>query len=222
MLGKKGGDPLTDDEVRELRRGYYAGVSYLDAQVGKLLDELDRLELTDRTIVVFWSDHGFHLGEHDLWCKTSNFELDARVPMMIAVPKPKHAGAVAEAPVELVDLYPTLAELCGLCTPEVLDGTSLVPILNDPAATVKPAAYTQHPRPAYYQGQPEVMGYSVRTADRRYTEWRDYATGEVVARELYDHQSDARETKNLASQAERGPEIRKLAQELREVFPRER
>lgn len=222
LLGKKGGDPLTDDEVRELRRGYYAGVSYLDAQVGKLLDELDRLELTDRTIVVFWSDHGFHLGEHDLWCKTSNFELDARVPMMIAVPKPKHAGAVAEAPVELVDLYPTLAELCGLCTPEVLDGTSLVPILNDPAATVKPAAYTQHPRPAYYQGQPEVMGYSVRTADRRYTEWRDYATGEVVARELYDHQSDARETKNLASQAERGPEIRKLAQELREVFPRER
>jgi iduronate 2-sulfatase len=121
-----------------------------------------------------------------------------------------------------VDLYPTLADLCGLPKPEVLDGISLVPMLDDPATSVKGAAYTQHPRPAYYQGQPEVMGCSVRTADRRYTEWRDYATGEVVARELYDHQSDPRETKNLASQTDPGPEIRELVQELLKVFPSER
>jgi iduronate 2-sulfatase len=218
LLGKKGMD-LTDDEVRELRRGYYAAITYLDAQVGKVLDELDRLELADRTLVVFWSDHGFHLGEHDLWCKTSNFELDAHVPMMIATPKPKNPGATADGLVELLDIYPTVADLCGLKKPASLDGVSLVPILKDPGATVKTGAYTQHPRPAYYKGKPEAMGCSLRTLDHRYTEWRDYATGEIVARELYDHRSDPRETKNLAGQPGHGGEVEQLTQELRKVFP---
>ena len=218
LLGKKEGK-LTDDEVRELRRGYYAGTSYLDAQIGKVLDELDRLKLTDRTIVVFWSDHGFHLGEHDLWCKTSNFELDARVPMIIATPKPKHPGATAEGLVELIDIYPTVADLCGLRKPRDLDGVSLVPILQDPATTVQTAAHTQHPRPAYYKEAPEAMGCSIRTTDHRYTEWRDYKTGEVVARELYDHRSDPRETRNLAASSEHRDEVQRLAVELRKVFP---
>ena len=219
LLGKKGQE-LTDDEVRELRRGYYAATSYLDAQVGKVLDELDRLALTDRTIVVFWSDHGFHLGEHDLWCKTSNFELDARVPMMIATPAPKHPGASSNALVELLDIYPTVANLCGLSKPESLEGVSLVPLLQDPDATVKMAAHTQHPRPAYYKDKPEVMGCSLRTLDRRYTEWRNFTTGEVVARELYDHQADPRETKNLAAHSERSADVKELSQELMKVFPR--
>ena len=218
LLGKKG-EPLTDDEVRELRRGYYAATSYLDAQVGKVLDELDRLELTDRTIVVFWSDHGFHLGEHDLWCKTSNFELDARVPMIIATPRPKHPGATADGLVELLDIYPTVADLCDLAPPADLEGVSLLSMLEDPTATVKTAAYTQHPRPAYYKGIPEAMGCSSRTANRRYTEWRDYKTGKVVARELYDHQCDPRETKNLAGEEGRRNEMETLAEKLAEVFP---
>ena len=219
LLGKKGQE-LTDEEVRELRRGYYAATSYLDAQVGKVLDELDRLALTDRTIVVFWSDHGFHLGEHDLWCKTSNFELDARVPMMIATPEPKHPGAATDALVELLDIYPTVADLCGLSKPDSLEGVSLVPVLQDPNTTVKTAAHTQHPRPAYYKDMPEVMGCSLRTLDRRYTEWRNFVTGEVVARELYDHQADPRETKNLAAHSERRAEVEELSQELTNVFPR--
>ncbi|MHB8900234.1 MAG: sulfatase, partial [Thermoguttaceae bacterium] len=219
LLGKKG-SVLTDDQVRQLRRGYYAGISYLDAQVGKVLDQLDRLRLTDRTIVVFWSDHGFHLGEHRLWCKTSNFELDARVPLIIAAPSPEHPGAESESLVELVDLYPTLAELCGLPRPEGLDGTSLVPVLDDPAASVRDTACTQHPRPAYYQGEPEAMGCSVRTPDRRYTEWRDFRTGKVLATELYDHQSDPRETRNLAASPDRKEEVKELAAKLTSVFTR--
>jgi iduronate 2-sulfatase len=221
LLGKKGLE-LTDDEVRQLRHGYYAAISYLDTQIGKVLDELDRLELTDRTIVVFWSDHGFHLGEHDLWCKTSNFELDARVPLIIAPPSPKHAGAKAYGPVELLDIYPTLVQLCGLPSSGKLDGVSLAAMLNDPTTTVKEAACTQHPRPAYYKDQPEVMGCSVRTLDHRYTEWRDYQTGKVVASELYDHRSDPCETRNLAAAPERSDEVKEMSKHLAEVFPNNR
>ena len=141
----------TDAEVLALRHGYYAATSYVDAQVGKVLDELDRLGLREKTIVVFWSDHGFHLGEHALWAKTSNFELDARVPMIISTPNHK-PGQKTAALVELLDLYPTLADLCGLDAPKDLEGKSLRPVLDDPSASVKPAALTQHPRPAYPPG----------------------------------------------------------------------
>jgi iduronate 2-sulfatase len=169
LLGAKG-RKMTREEAIELRYGYLAGISYLDAQVGKVLDELERLKLRENTIIVFWSDHGFHLGKHSLWCKTSNFELDARVPLIIAPPHAKHAGAKTKALVELLDLYPTLVDLCDLPQPKGLDGKSLVRVIDDPQATVKPAAYTQHPRPAYYKGEPDAMGVSVRTARFRYTE----------------------------------------------------
>ncbi len=207
---------LTEPQVRTLRRGYYAAISYVDAQIGKVIDELDRLGLRDNTIIVFWSDHGFHLGEHDLWCKTSNFELDARVPMIIAVPGQGSAGRSSESLVELLDLYPTLAELCGLPAPENLQGRSLVPILENPDATVKQAAMTQHPRPAYpAQGEdPEVMGYSIRTADHRYTEWRRYDSGDIVARELYDHRADPGETKNRIDEATSEAISERLARQL--------
>ena len=193
---------LTDDNVRELRHGYYAAISYLDAQVGKVLDELDRLKLRESTVVVFWSDHGFHLGEHDLWCKTSNFELDARVPLIIAPPNYKRGGAKTDSLVELLDLYPTLVDLCGLKAPKGLEGVSLRPILNDPGHAVKAAAFTQHPRPAYYKGDPTVMGYSLRSSRYRYTEWRNWKTHRVAARELYDHRNDPGESRNIASRAE--------------------
>lgn len=198
LLGEgKNARRLSREEIVELRHGYLAGISYLDAQVGKVLAELKRLELDGNTVIVFWSDHGFHLGEHSLWCKTSNFELDARVPMIIVPPAGKHAGSKTDALVELLDLYPTLVDLCGLPQPKGLEGVSLKPILENPQATVKPAAFTQHPRPAYYQDQPEVMGVSVRTTRSRYTEWRDFATGRVVASELYDHLADPEENHNV-------------------------
>ncbi len=141
----------TSDETIALRHGYYANIAYMDAQVGKILGELDRLKLRNNTIVVIWSDHGFHLGEHSLWAKTSNFELDARVPLLIAAPESvlpdRVIGERSDSLVELLDLYPTLADLCGLTPPAGLAGTSLRPILEDPAATVKELALTQHPRP---------------------------------------------------------------------------
>jgi iduronate 2-sulfatase len=197
LLGEKG-RKLTNAEVLELRHGYYAAISYLDAQVGKVLDELDRLDLTGRTIVVFWSDHGFHLGEHGLWCKTSNFELDARVPLIVAAgTRESEKAKKTDALVELLDLYPTLIDLCELPHTDGLEGVSLRPLLEQRSISVKSAAFTQHPRPAYYEGRPDVMGCSARTDRYRYTEWREFQTGVVVARELYDHRDDPDETRNL-------------------------
>jgi len=218
-LRGRGGRKLSEAHVRELRHGYLAAISYMDRQVGRLLDELQRRRLADRTIIVFWSDHGFHLGEHGLWCKTSNFELDARIPLIISVPGGQK-GAQTEALVELLDLYPTLTELCGLEAPQGLEGTSLVPVLENPAATVKSAAFTQHPRPAYYQGRPEVMGVSVRTKDVRYTEWRNFQTGQVEARELYDHDNDPGETRNRIDAPPDQAELDAAVKMLEKTFPR--
>ena len=190
--------PLSEDAIREMRHGYLAAISYMDAQVGRVLDGLARQGLADNTIVVFWSDHGYHLGEQTLWAKTSNFELDARVPLIIAAPD-LIKGASTDALAELMDLYPTLAEMAGLPTPQAVDGVSLVPVLRDPAEAVREVALTQHSRPAYYKEAPETMGYSIRTASHRYTEWRDWKSGETVATELYDHSADPDETRNLAT-----------------------
>lgn len=214
--------PLSTDAVREIRHGYLANISYLDAQLGRVLDELDRLKLSENTVIVLWSDHGYHLGEQTLWAKTSNFELDARVPLFIAAPNAK-AGAATDALVELLDLYPTLVELCGLPNPGGLDGASLVPILKNPVATVKPAALSQHPRPAYYDREPSKtpthMGYSVRTAGFRYTEWRDWASGATFARELYDHRADPDELRNVADDAKYTQDLKTCAAALDALHP---
>lgn len=190
----------TPEQVAEMRHGYFANISYLDAQLGKVLDALDSNGLTGKTIIVFAGDHGYQVGEHGLWGKTSNFEYDAHVPLLIANTDRKHGGAKTKALAELLDLFPTLVELCGLPTPNGLEGKSLAPVLADPTKSVKPAAFTQHPRPAYFDRepskQPKAMGCSVRTDAVRYTEWRDWRTGEVIARELYDHDSDPAELRN--------------------------
>lgn len=206
ILSEKGRE-LTPEAVRELRHGYCANISYLDAQLGRVLDELEKLQFASNTVVVFWSDHGYHLGEHTLWAKTSNFELDARVPLIIAVPGMKR-GVKTDSLAELLDLYPTLAELCELPKPEGVEGVSLVPVLNDPQRSVRQAALTQHPRPAYYKGAPDAMGYSLRAPRFRYVEWRDWKTGSVIARELYDHETDDAETRNLAADPQRAADVR--------------
>ncbi len=200
MLGWSGKPrELSDDAVREIRHGYLAATSYLDAQIGKVLDELDALGLRESTVVVLWSDHGFHLGEHTLWAKTSNFDLDTRIPMMISTPGLIAPGAPAKAPVELLDLFPTLNDLCALPAVSTLEGVSLRPMLEDPSASVKEFALSQFPRPAYYRGSPDSMGYTLCTATHRYTEWRDWKSGKIHARELYDHQADSLETRNLVN-----------------------
>lgn len=217
MLRSFGGKPPAPAQQRELRHGYYAAISYMDAQIGRVLAELDRLGMRENTVITFASDHGFHLGEHGLWAKTSCFEWDAAVPMIIAPPRIKRPGHASTALAELLDLYPTLAELAGLPKPAHLEGASLVPVLQDPQQTVKPAAFTQHPRPAYYQKRPEAMGYSIRTATTRYTEWRNWKTGHVVARELYNHQEDSGENQNVSALQPALAE--QLARQLRQQFP---
>jgi iduronate 2-sulfatase len=188
------------DSIATLRHGYLAGISYLDAQVGRVLAELERLDLVRRTVVVFVSDNGFHLGERGLVGKLTNYELDTRVPLIVAAPGIKDAGMPTDALVELVDVYPTLIDLCGLSAPHALDGLSLRPLLIDPLAQLKSAALSQHPRPANLKGI-ETMGYAVRTSDHRYVEWRRVPSGEVVSRELYALANDPAETVNLAADA---------------------
>jgi iduronate 2-sulfatase len=170
-------------KTRELIHGYYAAVSFMDAQVGKVLAELDRLDLKKDTIVIIWGDHGWKLGEYSMWCKHTNFELDTHVPMIISDPDlPK--GRRVKALTEFVDIYPTLAELCGLPVASDLEGTSIVPLMNDPKKPWKKAAFSQYPRPK------NMMGYSMRTDQYRYTEWIDQKTKEVKERELYDLKND--------------------------------
>ncbi|MBM3842864.1 MAG: sulfatase [Verrucomicrobia bacterium] len=213
--------PGTREAMAELRHGYYAATSYLDAQVGKVLAELDRLGLDGNTIVVFWSDHGFHLGEHGLWGKTSNRELDARVPLIITAPGVARAGSRTRSLAELLDLFPTLVDLCGLPTPAGLEGASLRPVLADPSARVKDAAFTQTPRPANIQGgRSEIMGYSLRDDRHRYTEWRAWSTGDLVEAELYDLAQDPGEDVNLAVEPARAPVLASLAARLARQFPR--
>lgn len=213
----------TPGQVAEMRHGYFAAVSYLDAQVGKVLAALRENGLEENTLVVFWGDHGYHLGEHGLWAKTSNFELDARVPLLIAPVAPKRRGARTDSLVEMLDLFPTLVDLAGLPAPTGLEGSSLAPILADPSVSVKPAAFTQHPRPAYPdrnpKKQPDAMGYSVRTAGWRYTEWRNWETGAVEAVELYDHRAGGPELRNQAANPPDPAAFEEAKRLLRDQFP---
>lgn len=188
---------IPTDKIRELRHGYYAGISYIDAQIGKLLDELKKQDLMDNTVIILWGDNGYHLGELDLWCKATNFESDTRVPLIISAPGQKNKGSNTNGLVELVDIYPTLTELAGLGIPKELDGISMVPLMKAPGMPWKKAAYSQFPRPWMYKKDPEVMGYTVRTENFRYTEWVDFKDGTVKTSELYNYQTSNFEEENL-------------------------
>lgn len=214
------GNPLPADVARTLRHGYYACVSYADAQVGRLLDALDREGLTDSTIVVLWGDHGWQLGDHGLWQKHTNFERAARAPLIIAAPGLGPAGRTCSSPVEFVDVYPTLADACGVQAPQGLAGTSLVPLLEDPAASVKPVAVSQYPRHAGDGTDVPVMGYSVRDDRWRLTVWREDGSSRVIATELYDERDDPAETRNLAAAPENASVVARLSAHLPPPGPR--
>ena len=203
---------IPDDLARQLKHGYYAAISYMDAQLGLVLDELDRLDLAKNTIVVLWGDHGWKLGEHDAWCKHSNAENDTNGALLLSVPGMKHAGAKATGLVEFVDIYPTLAELAGLPLPAHLEGLSFKPVLDHPTRPWKPAAFSQYPRPGNSAtGGIPLMGYSMRTERYRFTVWlhRD-DPGKVADIELYDHQTDPQENLNVA----KSPAHRELLEQL--------
>jgi uncharacterized sulfatase len=183
---------LSQQQRREIVAAYYACISFVDAQIGLVLNALDELKLWDNTIVVFYSDHGYHLGEHGgMWHKMSLFEPSARVPLVVVAPQASGNGQPCERLVELVDVFPTLVDLCELPKQNQLEGQSLRPLLENPAAPWKNAAYTQVQRG-------DVMGRSVRTERWRYTEWDEGRAGA----ELYDHQADPQERNNLAGDSE--------------------
>lgn len=202
----KKGD-ISPEQARKLKHGYYAAVSFTDANVGKLLDELGRLKLMDNTIIVLWGDHGWKLGEHNAWCKHSNFENDANAPLIIRAPGQKSPGGKSEALVEFVDIYPTLCDLAKLSKPAHLEGASAAPLLDRPDLEWKAAAFSQYPRG-------NVMGYSMKTDRYRYTAWKDKKTGKVVASELYDHETDPAENENIAGSPEQAELVARLQKQL--------
>ena len=199
---------VEEEKLRIFKRAYYASISFVDAQVGKLLETLNRLNLTDKTIVIFMGDHGWSLGEHGQWQKMLLFEEVARVPLIISVPKAAATGCSPRT-VELLDLYPTFADLCGLKPPSNLEGKSLRPLLENPKAHWAKPAITQVMRP---QAKKRVMGYSIRTERWRYTEWDKGAAGA----ELYDQVNDPLEYQNLI----KDPASARTVAEMKRLLPR--
>ncbi len=204
-------DPVPADLARTLRHGYYAAISYMDAQVGIVLDALEKEGLADSTVIVLWGDHGWQLGEHGLWHKHTNFEVSARAPLLISMPGQKAAGRKSASLAEFIDIYPTLADACGLPKPKDVEGVSLKPILDDASAQVRPVAISQYPRS---DAGKSLMGYSIRDERWRLTLWRDRKDNSIHATELYDEANDPHETVNVATQAEHAEVIARLTKHL--------
>ncbi|MCB1225264.1 MAG: sulfatase [Verrucomicrobiales bacterium] len=212
-ISRQRGQPVADEKLTaEMRRAYYACASYVDAQVGRLLAVLDELDLSESTAVCLWGDHGYHLGENNLWCKRNNYELACRVPLILRLPGQSHPGARTSSLVELVDVMPTLLEACGLPPDEGCEGNSLLPLMNDPERPWKKAAFSQYPRSLKEQGA--VMGTSMRTDRWRFTEWRN-RDGTFRQVELYDLQNDPQWNANIAGEAGYQDQIPNLTRQLR-------
>jgi arylsulfatase A-like enzyme len=190
------GPPVTDAEARRLIHGYHACVSYVDAQVGRVLAELDAAGLADSTVVVLWSDHGYHLGEQGTWTKRTTWEMATRVPLVIRCPNRGTTGASVASIVELLDIYPTLVDLCGLPMPPALEGRSLAPLLDAPGRDWPHVARSLIAKQAPELGG-AIKGRAVRTPRYRWIEWTGKPLPEPV-HELYDHDVDPAETRNIA------------------------
>ncbi len=210
-------DTISAEQTKYLRHAYYACVSYTDALVGKVMDELDRLKLSDNTVVVLWGDHGFHLSEQGLWAKSRNYELDTHAPLIIVDAGRKANGKKCEALVEFVDIYPTLTEVCNLDSPKHLEGLSMAALLDEPNLLWKKAAFSQFARnktKSRNKSHGDIMGRAIRTKHFRYVEWRQWDDNKLLATELYDHQRDNREMSNIADKAEYARTVQELSELL--------
>ena len=194
--------PLPNDYARSLRHGYYACISYIDAQIGMLVSKLKELELDNNTIIVIWGDHGWNLGEHTMWCKHNNFITSLRAPLIINIPG-KTSGTKSDAISEFVDSYPTITELCGVETPSHCEGSSLVKAIEDHSYEGKKATYSKWHN-----------GLTIRTKRYQYTEWTNPKTKEVYARMLYDHVTDPNENMNIAELPENQDLVKELSTQL--------
>jgi iduronate 2-sulfatase len=207
---------IAEEKQRQLIHGYYACISYIDAQVGKIMEALKAEGLDKNTIIVLWGDHGWHLGDHSLWAKHSNFEQATKAPLLFSVPG-LTSGKIYTQPTEFVDIFPTLCELNGLTVPAYLDGKSLVPAMRDNNTVIKDFAISQYPRGAG-KGAREFMGYSLRNRQFRFTEWmgnrfttaKPFNAADISVIELYDLINDPNETKNIAND----PKMKKVVEEL--------
>jgi len=214
--------PIPEAMQRELIHGYYACVTHTDQQVGKLLDKLDELGIKDNTIIVLWGDHGWHLGDHSMWCKHTNFEQATRSPLVIVDPGLPGGGKTVH-PTEFVDIFPTLCELTGLEIPHGLDGQSLLPVMKNPDLKIKDYAVSQFHR---NNGQQRLEGYTLRTDTYRYTVWvpvkvrqgEPFDESQVVAAELYDYEKDPLETVNHYNEPAYKEIQQRLQQYMKEYF----
>ncbi len=202
---------LTERQARLLRHGYFACISFCDAQIGRILDALIHLGLRENTIVVLVSDHGYKLGEHGSWGKMTNYEIDTRVPLIISAPWLENKGIATPALVELVDVYPTLCELAGLPPPDNLEGNSMGPLFSEPSKKWKKAAFSQYARGFTYR----FRGRAIRTDRYRFIEWRGRFSRRVVAHELYDHKNDPLESDNIAGLPQNQVLVMLLSRQLR-------
>ncbi|HEY2840808.1 MAG TPA: sulfatase [Pirellulales bacterium] len=197
-------DALSDERRRQAIQAYWAAISFMDAQVGRVIEALDKLGLADNTIIVMTSDHGYHMYQHGLWQKMTLFENSARVPLIIAAPRAAGNGKSTASLAELVDFYPTLADLCGVSAPAYLDGVSQKPVLDDPTKAVKDTAFTQLTRG-------ENPAYSIRTPEWRFTQWNGGKGGE----QLFDMQNDPGETTNLVNNEKHAATLEALRAKVR-------
>lgn len=200
-----------DDFGRECLHGYLAAISYVDALVGRLLDALDASPAAKNTVVILWSDHGYYMGEHTWWgSKHNNYEGATRAVLMLAAPGQKHPGSKTRSMTDFVDIYPSLAEICGLPKPAGAEGRSFAPLLQDPGAAIKDCAFSFYPMGGY-------LGIAMRTDRWRFVEWTK--AGQEPVHELYDHQSDPGENENVAGDPRHAALIRELSAKLGERFP---
>lgn len=215
------GYKMNDDTARTLKHGYYASVSYVDALLGDLISHMKDLGIYENTIIILWGDHGWKLGDHNSWGKMTNYNIDLQVPMIIRYPDQKNRGAQTFKITELIDMFPSLCEIAGIDIPDYMQGSSFVPLIEDPQRPWKDAAFSQfHRRPKVSADGKRYMGYSINTDKYHYIEWYAWDSekgerGEFKDRELFDRRKDPYERVNVADQANYSAVIDELSEKLK-------